>query len=228
MSPPLALAVENLAIRRGGRAVLRDLSFEVGAGEALVVTGRNGAGKSTLIAAIAGRVRPERGSIRVSGIGDASPAEQLHVVGHRDGLKPALTAAENLRFAASLLGQPRLAPGEALARVGLDRAAHLPVAFLSAGQRRRVALARLLVAHRPVWLLDEPLTALDRDGRALVVSLVVDHVAAGGLALASSHAPLALAAARELALDELSPVPEAPNELRSATDHGTPNTARAV
>ena len=210
MSSRLELAVEGLAVSRGGRPVLRDVSFTAAAGEAVIVTGRNGAGKSTLLAAIAGTVRPESGAIRLFGAGDAPRAECLHMVGHRDGLKAPLTVVENLRFAAELLGAPRFAPADALTRVGLAGASELPVSSLSAGQRRRVALARLLVAHRPVWLLDEPLTALDRDGQDLVLGLIAAHVAAGGLAVASTHAPLDLAAARVLSLD---PVAEPVTEL---------------
>lgn len=187
----LTLIADALACRRGGRLVLDGVSFALGPGEALAVTGRNGAGKSTLLAALAGLVPLEGGSVRVEGAGERVPAECLHVVAHRDALKASLTAAENLAFAAALLGEARLPPDAALAQVGLAGAGPLPVATLSAGQRRRVALARLLVCHRPVWLLDEPLTALDAAGQALLGGLVAGHLAAGGLVVAATHADLA-------------------------------------
>jgi heme exporter protein A len=196
----LQLAVDNLACRRAGRRVFDGLSFTLGPGEALAVTGRNGAGKSTLIAAIAGFVPRHAGAVRATGIGERSLSESLHLVGHRDGLKASLSAEENLAFAASVLGGPLLDAAAALARVGLPGAAHLPVAFLSAGQRRRVALARLLVAQRPLWLLDEPLTALDAAGQALLAGIMAEHLGAGGLILAATHAPLPIERARELRL----------------------------
>jgi heme exporter protein A len=196
----LQLAVDHLACRRAGRRVFDDLSFRLGPGEALAVTGRNGAGKSTLIGAVAGLVQRHSGEISATGIGARTLAESLHLVGHRDGLKGSLSVAENLAFAAALLGEPALAPAEALARVALPGAATLPVAYLSAGQRRRVALARLLVARRPLWLLDEPLTALDAAAQALLAGIMAEHLAGGGLILAATHAPLPIPGARELRL----------------------------
>ena len=196
----MQLAVDNLACRRAGRRVFDGLTFTLGPGEALAVTGRNGAGKSTLIAAIAGLVQRHAGEIRATGTGERTLPESLHLVGHRDGLKSAMSAEENLLFAADLLGNASLAPAEALARVALPGAAHLPVAYLSAGQRRRVALARLLVARRPLWLLDEPLAALDTTSQTLLAGIMAEHLAAGGLILAATHAPLPLEGARELRL----------------------------
>jgi heme exporter protein A len=192
--------VENLACRRSGRLIFQELTFSLRAGEALVVTGRNGAGKSTLLAALAGRLEPERGTVRADGLGDATLAESLHWVGHRDALKSALTAEENLAFAQALLGEAALAPRDALERIGLAHAASLPVAYLSAGQRRRVALARLLVARRPLWLLDEPSSALDAASQATLLGLMRAHLAEGGLLVAATHAPLGLDA-RELRIE---------------------------
>ena len=191
---------DAISCRRGGRLVLDRLSFRLEPGEALLVTGRNGAGKSTLLAALAGLVPLESGAVRVTGSGGAALAECLHLVGHRDALKGSLTAAENLAFAAALPGAPRLPPAAALSRVGLPGAGPFPVATLSAGQRRRVALARLLAAHRPLWLLDEPTTALDADGQDLLAGLLAEHLAAGGLLVAATHAALALRGARALRL----------------------------
>jgi heme exporter protein A len=198
--------VDNLACRRSGRLVFEGLSFGLGEGEALLVTGRNGAGKSSLLAILSGEIRPEGGAIRTEGIGERTLPEALHLVGHRDALKGALTAEENLSFARDLLGDPALTPVEALEAVGLAHAAPLSVAYLSAGQRRRVALARLLVARRPLWLLDEPTSALDAAAQEILFGLMRAHLAEGGLIIAATHAALPIAGARELRLGHPSPV----------------------
>lgn len=194
----MRLIVENLACRRSGRRIFSGLSFTLAPGEALMVTGRNGAGKSSLLAMLAGRLKPDAGTIRGEAIGEAGLPECLHVVGHRDGLKSALTAAENLDFARDLLGSPAMAPGEALAAMGLPHVARLPVGYLSAGQRRRVALARLLVCRRPLWLLDEPTAALDVASQGVLAALMGRHRAEGGLVIAATHQALGLEDAREL------------------------------
>ena len=193
-----ALTAEGLACRRGGRAIFDGVGFRLANGEVIALTGRNGAGKSSLIAMLSGRLQPEAGSIRLEGLDDMPLAEAAHLVGHRDGLKTALTAAENLRFAQELLGAPGLSPSEALATVGLPHAGPLPVGYLSAGQRRRVALARLLVASRPIWLLDEPMAALDAGSQTMLSQLMQAHLAAGGAILAATHGPLGLDGVREL------------------------------
>ncbi|HMO30997.1 heme ABC exporter ATP-binding protein CcmA [Enterovirga sp.] len=193
------LDVADLACIRAGRRVLAGVSFRLEAGDALVVTGRNGAGKSTLLAALAGLLRPERGRIELAP-GEGPRGERLHLLGHRDGLKAQLTPAENLRFSAACLGGRGLEIGAALARVGLGAAADLPSAYLSAGQRRRLGLARLLVSPRPLWLLDEPTSALDAEGQALLDELMAAHRAAGGAILAATHSPLPLPGARTLRL----------------------------
>ena len=197
----MKLSVQNLACRRSGRLIFSGLSFALSTGEALVVTGRNGAGKSTLLALLAGRLRPDAGAIRVEGIGEATLAERLHWIGHRDALKSALTAEENLAFARDLLGSPALPPRDALAAVGLAHAAPLPVAYLSAGQRRRVALARLLVAHRPLWLLDEPTSALDAASQGTLGRMMRDHLAGGGLIVAATHQDLGIEGAKTVRIE---------------------------
>jgi heme exporter protein A len=205
--PGLHLYARSLRIERGGRAIVKDISFELEAGEALLVLGRNGAGKSTLLRALGGFL-PLRGGEMVFTGGDAAPlSEQAHYVGHADGLKSALTALENLAFWASMLGAPgkfpngRYSPQQALERVGLARIGDFPVGYLSAGQKRRVALARLFVAERPVWILDEPATALDVGSQERFAQAMADHRAGGGMILAATHAPLGLIDARELRLD---------------------------
>ncbi len=199
-----SLEIDGVAVARGGRTVLDGVSFRLDPGEALAVTGPNGAGKSTLLRALAGLLPLAAGRTTwVEGPGGAGhePAplpERLHYLGHADGLKTALTARENLAFVAAVLGARLGEPAEALARLGLGHVVDLPVGYLSAGQKRRTALARLLVAHRPLWVLDEPATALDRDGRASLAAIMADHRAAGGLIVAATHAGLGLDGAREL------------------------------
>jgi heme exporter protein A len=199
--------VENLACRRAGRLVFEGLSFSLGGGEALIVTGRNGAGKSSLLSILAGQLAAEGGTIRTDGLGERSLPQALHLVGHRDALKSALTAAENLAFARDLLGDAVLAPRAALEVVGLEHAADLPVAYLSAGQRRRVALARLLVARRPLWLLDEPTSALDAASQETLFGIMRSHLADGGLIIAATHAPFPIAEASELRIEGARPSP---------------------
>ncbi|GEP11845.1 heme ABC exporter ATP-binding protein CcmA [Methylobacterium gnaphalii] len=205
----MRLIVENLACRRSGRRIFAGLGFALGAGEALMVTGRNGAGKSSLLAMLAGRLKPDAGAIRIEEVGDATLAECLHVVGHRDGLKSALTAEENLLFARDLLGAPAACPRDALEAMGLVHALRLPVGYLSAGQRRRVALARLLVCHRPLWLLDEPTAALDTASQGALAGLMARHRAEGGLVIAATHMPIGLDDVRELRIGLPSPAEDA-------------------
>ena len=201
----LRLRVEGLTVPRGGRAVLEDVSFALAGGEALVVTGPNGAGKSTLLRAIAGLLPRLSGLVTLEGAPPETELPQLaHYLAHADGMKAALSVAENLEFWAAYLGRgsdPRSRSiAGALEAVGLGHAAKAPFGALSAGQKRRAALARLLVAFRPLWLLDEPLTALDRASRENFATAMRDHCARGGLIVAATHEPLGLEEAGELAL----------------------------
>ena len=199
----LHLSARALRVERGGRAIVQDISFELASGEALLVLGRNGAGKSTLLRALAGLLPLRGGEAVFSGADGAPLPERAHYVGHADGLKSALTALENLEFWATMLGAGGpFSPQQALEKVGLARIGDFPVGYLSAGQKRRVALARLFVAPRPVWILDEPATALDVGSQEKFAASMAEHRAGGGLILAATHAPLGLADARELRLDE--------------------------
>ena len=183
---------------RGGREVFSDLDFDTAAGEALAVTGANGAGKTSLLRLIAGLLRASGGSIDLAGGDDQlTLAEQAHYLGHRDALKPSLGVMENLSFWGSFLGGGAMNAATALAAVGLDHVTHLPAAYLSAGQRRRLSIARLLAVRRPVWLLDEPTSALDAAGQSLFANLMTNHLRDGGLIVAATHAPLGIPA-REL------------------------------
>jgi heme exporter protein A len=194
----------GLVCIRGGREVFAGLGFTVDGGEALLVTGRNGAGKSTLLRLIAGLVRPAGGQLTLTGgDGEQTIAEQAHYLGHLDAVKPSLTVGENLRFWASYLGASKSAPeaiDAALAATGLDALAELPAAYLSAGQRRRLSIARLLAVKRPIWLLDEPTSALDRDAQDTLAALMREHLAGGGIIAAATHGPIGLDRARELHL----------------------------
>ncbi len=201
----MRLEVSEIRVERGGRRVLDGLSFALAAGEALVVTGPNGAGKSTLLRAIAGLLPLRAGKIAISGAADAPPPREVaHYLGHADGNKASLTAVENLAFWAAVLGagegRAPLPPLEALAAFALAHVAELPVAVLSAGQRRRVALARLLVAARPLWLLDEPTTALDAASQERLLQVIHAHLENGGLIVAATHSALDLPGARSLVL----------------------------
>ena len=183
---------------RGGREVFSRLDFEASAGEALAVTGPNGSGKTSLLRLIAGLLTMAGGSIDLEGGGaELTLPEQAHYLGHRDALKPALSVLENLSFWRDFLGGDVADLGPSLASVGLGHTAHLPAAYLSAAQRRRLSIARLLVVRRPVWLLDEPTSALDSAGQAMFAALMQGHLSRGGMIVAATHAPLGIAA-REL------------------------------
>jgi heme exporter protein A len=200
------LRAENVCIDRAGRRVVSRASFSLKAGEALMVTGPNGAGKSTLLRALAGLLPIAEGSLSFEapiGTEPGTPLGELaHYLGHSDALKGALTTAENLAFWTAMLrlngsGTPLQS---ALAHVALSHASDLPASYLSAGQRRRAALARLLSCKRPVWLLDEPLTALDRAAQSRLTDLFGRHLSDGGIIIAATHTPLDVDHADELTL----------------------------
>lgn len=204
----MQLVAENLVLERGGRSVIDGLSFRVGAGQALVLTGPNGSGKSTLLRALAGYLRPAAGRVLVTEAGEGrEPGELCHFVGHLDGIKTHLTAQENLAFWATYLGasadeggDPSVRVGAGLKRFALDALADIPAGYLSAGQKRRLALARLAVAARPLWLLDEPTVSLDTASAGLLVAAIEAHLAGGGLAVIATHVPLALEGALSIRL----------------------------
>ena len=190
---PLALQGMDLSCVRGGRLVFSGISFRLGSGQLLVVTGPNGSGKSSLLRLLAGLLPPQTGNIRLEGAGEDVGA--IHYLGHADGLKSAQTLRETLRFWAAVYrqrGRVLLESDfdEAVASVGLRHALDLPVGVLSAGQRRRASLARFILSERPLWLLDEPLTSLDREGELMLGSLMERHLAAGGIVVAATHQDL--------------------------------------
>lgn len=212
MSSQLAqLTGASLTCLRGGRVVLRDLSFEARAGRPLVVTGPNGAGKSTLLRLVAGLVSYQAGTLAFQDGGGSAVSEEteghlMHYLGHQDGVKPALTVTENLVFWQNLYGHAQ-SVAEALEELGIGYLAEVPGQFLSAGQKRRVNLARLLVSHRPLWVLDEPTASLDAEGAEIVRRLIESHSATGGLTLVTTHLDLGLDAQDSLVLERLSGPP---------------------
>lgn len=197
----MRLAGSDLACVRGGRQVFKGLGFALDAGEALLVTGPNGVGKSSLLRLVAGLVRMDAGRLEFEG-GDPelTIGEHAHYVGHQDALKPSLSVHENLVFWAHFLGGATAKGDAALAAVGLDGLARLPASYLSAGQRRRLSLARLVAVERPIWLLDEPTTALDVSAQAMLAELMRTHLRGGGLIIAAVHGPIGLEKAAELRL----------------------------
>ncbi|HEY2033307.1 MAG TPA: heme ABC exporter ATP-binding protein CcmA [Rhizomicrobium sp.] len=186
-----SLLAENLTCIRGGRLVFRDVGFRVEAEQALSLEGPNGAGKSSLLRMIAGFLAPAAGAIRLrDGDAEISDSEErgnfIGWLGHHDAAKPQLTPRETLRFFADLYSTTANID-VALEEVGLSRARDLPCQYLSAGQKKRLALARLKLSNRPLWLLDEPLAALDTAGKALAAHFIQSHCASGGIAIAATH-----------------------------------------
>ncbi len=180
------LEVRNLTVQRGGVAVLSGVSFALGAGEAMILRGPNGSGKTTLLRTIAGLQPALSGEVRLA-------ADAIAYAGHADGVKSVLTVAENLAFWAAIYGAPSI--DAALAAFNLGALAARPAQALSAGQKRRLGLARLLVTGRPIWALDEPTVSLDRAAVAMFAAAVRVHLAAGGAALIATHIDLGLEAA---------------------------------
>lgn len=204
---------DSLACLRGERAVFAQLSFSLAAGEALLLLGPNGSGKSSLLRLMAGLLKPAAGQLRwkdesVSRDREAHAA-RLHYIGHHDAVKPVLSVWENLRFWATLhdpeAGETRARA--ALERMDLTRLADVPGKLLSAGQKRRLNLARLLAAPAPVWLMDEPSVALDRASVKTLEAVVAEHRLQGGMVALSTHADFDLPGARELHLDSFAPAP---------------------
>jgi heme exporter protein A len=202
------LGIENLALIRGERRLFAGLSFAVGAGEAIALTGANGAGKTSLLRAIAGLLRPAEGSVAFIDTAGAEldPEEArgggLHLMGHHDGLKPARTAREELDFWSRWMGGDAAGTARAIEAFELQALLPLDVRRLSAGQRRRLVLARLVAAPRPLWLLDEPMAPLDAARRARFGELMARHLEGGGLIVAAVHDPLPIPA-RTVSLDEV-------------------------
>jgi heme exporter protein A len=205
MKDAAGLCVDEVHVWRGERHVLRGVSLQLSAGELLHVSGPNGTGKTTLLRVMCGLLRPESGVVSWRGTAIAQVRTEYHqalaYASHEPALKGDLTALENLRFMVGL--RRRVAAHElhaVLERTGVADCADLPARVLSAGQRRRVAMARVLACGAPLWLLDEPYTNLDAAGSLLLSSLLEEHVAAGGLALVVAHQPPTIEGTRQFAL----------------------------
>lgn len=190
-----ALRVEGLTLTRGERTLLRDYSFAAGPGDYVEVRGANGAGKTTLLRALAGFLKPRAGVIVFERLEEPSLA--LHHLGHLNGLKAAASGRAHLDYWAGLFASPPQA-GAVLDRVGLRAQADLPARVLSQGQARRLALSRLLLAPRPIWLLDEPAAGLDTQGREILAQIIAEHRADGGLVVAAVHEPLGVSPSQTL------------------------------
>ena len=195
MNALTSLEVESLTCIRGGRFVFRDVSLHANAGTALAIEGANGAGKTSLLRMLAGLLAPASGTIRFGAADAEERGKFVGWLGHQDGVKPQLSPRETLSFFAALHGADANVD-DVLQSVGLARACDLPCQYLSAGQKKRLALARLKMSGRALWLLDEPLAALDAQGKTLVRDLVAAHCASGGIAIAATHEPLGLDCAR--------------------------------
>lgn len=185
--------VINLGCSRAGRKIFENIGFSLKSGKLLVVEGRNGSGKTSLLRIMAGLLKNDVGDIIISGPDPSeNNVENFHFVGHKEGLKAALTVSETLKFWQILLGNCKSSIPAALEVVGLSKVSELPCSYLSAGQRRRLILARLLVSHRPIWLLDEPMTALDPSAKMMFENLVKDHLSEGGMAVIATHEQISI------------------------------------
>jgi len=189
------LQIDGLAVRRGGRRLFQGLSLTLAAGQAAALTGPNGSGKTSLLRAVAGLIAPEAGTIGFGAIDPArARAEDLHILGHLDGLKPGRTGREELSFWTRWMGGDTASLEAAAGRLEIGALLDLEVRRLSAGQRRRLALARLIAAPRPIWLLDEPLSPLDARWRVRMGEIMAEHLKSGGVILAAVHDPLPIPA----------------------------------
>ncbi|WP_448203601.1 heme ABC exporter ATP-binding protein CcmA [Azospirillum sp. sgz302134] len=211
-------AGSELTCLRGDRLVFTGLDFRIAPGEALVLLGPNGSGKSSLLRLMAGLLKPLRGELSWDGVPVPEDPDghraKIHYVGHLDAVKPVLSAVENLTFWATLGGvaDPRASALAALNRLGVPHIANVPGRYLSAGQKRRLNLARIIAAPATLWLLDEPTVALDRAAIALFEEMIAEHRAGGGMVAVSTHVDIAMPGAGELHLDDFTPVFHDENE----------------
>ena len=183
----MQLIAKNLACDRGETRIFEGVSFALKSGEGMLVTGPNGAGKSSLLRVVAGFLPAAMGMVAFDG---NDVAQFAHYLGPQNGMKPALTVSENLEFWQNYFGNADLGTVAALDRVGLSHVHHVPYSDLSTGQKRRIAIARLFLNHRPIWLLDEPTSGLDRHAEEVFAGIVADHMKAGGIVVAATHLPI--------------------------------------
>ena len=197
----MKLVVENLTCRRGLRTIFENLSFSLEGGKGLLLKGANGSGKTTLLRMLAGFIEAAEGEVRLEGGDDELElAEQCHYVGHHNGIKHSFTVRENLEFLGAYLNEEQAMQDyqEALDRFNLNGLEDIPAGIMSAGQKRRLGLARLVLVKRPIWFLDEPSVSLDVQSVEILAGVVTKHIANGGLAIAATHVPLGLDVKDEL------------------------------
>ena len=202
----MSLGVSNLSCQRGGRTIFNELSLQIEPGEAVVLRGPNGAGKSTLLRVIAGLIPAQSGEINLNGVSFNNRDDfqgQVTYSGHLDAIKPQLTVVENLRFWADLFGADNL--DQTMAEFLLDEIANRPAHTCSAGQKRRLGLARIAVTSRPLWLLDEPTVSLDTETTARFAGIIDAHCAAGGMAFIATHIDLGLHTSRTFEMETYIP-----------------------
>ncbi len=200
----MRLEARSVAGERGGETIFSGVSFALGEGEGLIVTGANGSGKSTLLRIIAGLLPAAAGEIVLEGASEDFPTVEAacHYLGHLNAMKPALSVTENLAYWQDFHGNAHLDIGDALEMVGLETIGHLPFGYLSTGQRRRISIAKLLVSYRPVWLLDEPTAGLDKASEQQFAALMEAHMEDGGMVVAATHLPLGLEKVGELRMGD--------------------------
>lgn len=200
----MKLVAENLSVNRGIKRVVENLSFEIDQGEALIVTGENGAGKSTLLRAIAGLLPIDGGSVSLQGgKEELLLREQCHYLGHQNGLKTALTVKENLEFWQRFSGELDFSIQEALEIVDLAHTLDLAVGYLSTGMKRRIAIAKLLITRKQIWVVDEPTAGLDGGSSKMFIDICSAFCADGGILIAATHLPLSLKKSKSLHLEIL-------------------------
>jgi len=201
----MKLVVENLSLSRGPQQIISGISFELVAGEALVVTGENGSGKSTTLRGISGLLPLSDGTVTLRDENgkafEGETREYCHYLGHQNAMKPALTVRENLDFWQKFCGEPDLNIEEALDEVDLAHTIDLPFSYLSAGMKRRVAIAKLLVSDRPIWILDEPTSGLDAQSVKMFTGLCQTFCEGGGILIAATHLPLGIEKAKSLKIE---------------------------
>lgn len=193
----MIFSAENLSAIRGEQTIFSSVNFKLEAGDLLLVTGTNGSGKSTLLRVVAGLLPNFSGKIEMSPA-DKPIQEQCHYLGHQNALKPSMSVGENLEFWQKYCGSPDDEVGEALEKVGLAGVQDIPAGYLSAGQKRRIAIARLLVTRRSLWLVDEPTAALDAKSEKMFAKILQAHLDKGGIAIAATHQPLGMKTAQKL------------------------------
>lgn len=196
-----SLFVKHLSGQRSGRILFKEVDFILEPGDVLEVTGKNGTGKSTLLRILAGLLPVSSGEIRLTDHTFEQPCEAMHYLGHANALKPSLSVGENLQFWQAYFGHEKMTPDQALKQVRLGDIAHIPAAYLSAGQKRRVAIAKLLVSHRPIWIVDEPTSTLDKASDTMFASIVEAHCNEGGSVIAATHKNLGIKNAKTLNMD---------------------------